>query len=181
MCVKISALQSSVCQHYQNQSSHQKVLNLFSHSVEPSSPRTPDLFRAFLHCKNRWAKHKPSSPESFFESLSIVNRFASQVPSKLLNFLKLGTALHPTPLYHQLLASIFTARTFERIWIPSSFEPSMHFDHLCLSFCCILKLLNWKAPLFAPRFFVLHVFKHLCITVLFMPTLWKPIFTQKKT
>ena len=75
---------------------------------------------------------------------------------KVFESLLLGTSL---VLYiTNFLKPVFTPRTFEHIWIPSSFEPSMHFDHLCLSFCCILKLLNWKAPLFAPRFFVLHVF-----------------------
>lgn len=96
---------------------------------------------------------------------------------KVVESLLLGTSL---VLYiTNFLKPIFTARTFEHVWIPSSFEPSMHFAHLCLSCFCILKLLNWKAPLFTPRFFVLHVFKHLCITVLFMPTFRKPILTQK--
>ena len=96
---------------------------------------------------------------------------------KVVESLLLGTSL---VLYiTNFIKPVFTPRTFEHLWIPSSFESSMHFAHLCLSFFRVLKLLNWKAPLFTPRFFVLHVFKHLCITVLFMPTFWKPIFTQE--
>ena len=141
MCVKIFALQSFLCPHYQNQSSHQKEywtcfriqLNLQAHTsqtcfehfciakaAEPTAslPR-PRVFRILIH-------HKPFCAPSSFEAFE---------PLLIWELLYI-----PVLFITNFLQSIFTARTFEHIWIPSSFEPSMHFAHLCLSFFCILKL-----------------------------------------
>ena len=78
----------------------------------------------------------------------------------------------PVLLISNFLKSIFPAKTFEPTFMPSSSTFVHHFS-------ASWKLLSGQAPLFSHGSLKQMSFNHLCITVLFVPTLLKSTFTQK--
>ena len=78
----------------------------------------------------------------------------------------------PVLLISNFLKSIFPAKTFEPIFMPSSSTFVHHFS-------ASWKLLSGQAPLFFHGSLKQMSFNHLCTTVLFVPTLLESTFTQK--